>query len=173
MSGSWLLFAKPRRLQASHVTDFPHAIALVLAMLLVGAIATDLHARIIPNWLTLAVALLAVPWWLATGLGGSAVLLQIGVALAALALFSAIFALGMMGGGDVKLIAALGLWLPPLAFCEMLVWMALAGGALTIVMLALHRLRRAEAQPEIPYGVAISASALLVLANHILTSAAA
>ena len=148
-------------------------LAAFLAILLVTAMATDLRARIIPNWLNLAIALLAVPWWLALGLGLPAVGIQLALFAGALLLFAGAFAIGMMGGGDVKMIAALALWLPPILFGEMLVWMALAGGVLTLAMLVRHRWRRAEGRPEIPYGVAISAASLLVLANDILTGPAA
>ncbi len=42
------------------------------------------------------------------------------------------FAIGAMGGGDVKLIAALGLWLVPPDFMRMIVWMSIGGGVLTL-----------------------------------------
>ena len=148
----------------------PHLLAALLAALLLAAIATDLRARIIPNRLNLAIALLALPWWWVNGFGGVAILVQVGLAASALLLFTGAFALGMMGGGDVKMIVALALWLPPLMFAEMLVWMALGGGVLTLVMLVRHKVRNGEGRPEIPYGVAISAATLLVLANDILTA---
>ena len=154
-------------------SPFAHILVALLAILLVIAIATDLRARIIPNWLNLSIALLAVPWWFAIGLGLPGIALQIGLFAGALLLFAGAFAMGMMGGGDVKMIAALALWLPPAVFGEMLVWMALGGGVLTIAMLVRHTWRRAEGRPEIPYGVAISAASLLVLANDILTGTAA
>ena len=40
-----------------------------------------------------------------------------------------------MGGGDVKLIGALALWLPWQAVLVLLVIMSLAGGVLTLAML--------------------------------------
>lgn len=141
------------------------AIGLVAALCL--AIVTDLRARIIPNTLTAGLALAAPLWWWSTGLGiwpGAA--LQLAVAGVALALFAAAFAMGAMGGGDVKLIAALGLWLVPPDFLRMLVWMSLAGGVLTVAVLALHRLRAADGRPEIPYGVAIALAALPVFAER-------
>ena len=159
--------------QMTATSSFAHGLVALLAILLVVAVATDLRARIIPNWLNLAIALLALPWWIAVGLTVPEILLQIGLFAGALLLFAGAFAIGMMGGGDVKMIAALALWLPPAVFGEMLVWMALAGGVLTIAMLVRHRWRRDEGKPEIPYGVAISAATLLVLANDILTGRAA
>ncbi|QJU59507.1 peptidase [Sphingomonas sp. AP4-R1] len=142
------------------------------AMLLVAAMG-DIRTRIIPNRLNLAIALLAPLFWWANGESGGAIGLHLGFAGGALVLFGALFAAGMMGGGDVKLIVALALWLPPMAMLTMLVWMAVAGGVLTVIMLAIHALRRAPGRPEVPYGVAIVAATFLVMANDILTQTAA
>jgi prepilin peptidase CpaA len=61
-----------------------------------------------------------------------------------------------MGGGDVKMLAALALWLPPLALMKLLVVMSIAGGVLTVAMAVRHRVSRAEHKLEVPYGVAIA-----------------
>jgi prepilin peptidase CpaA len=143
---------------------------MLLGSLLLWAAATDIRSRIISNRMNLAIALLAVPWWLAAGLSAQDILLQIGAAAVVLVVFGCCFALGMMGGGDVKLLTALALWLPLGAMLSMLVWMALAGGLLTLGMVIAHRLRNAPNRPEIPYGVAIVASALVIVANDILTT---
>jgi prepilin peptidase CpaA len=74
----------------------------------------------------------------------------------------------MMGGGDVKLAAALSLWFPPAGTLKFLVMMSLAGGVLTLAMVALHRARRREGRPEIPYGVAIAFGALTILTQRFL-----
>ncbi|ARS27819.1 A24 family peptidase [Sphingomonas sp. KC8] len=145
-----------------------------LAAALLYAAWGDIRTRTIPNWLNGAIAIAAPLWWLAQGLTiWPDMAIQLGIAAAVFAIFAGCFALGMMGGGDVKLLGALALWLPPLPLMRMLVVMALAGGVLTIVMIALHRARKAGGQPEIPYGVAISAAALWVMANDILTTPAA
>ena len=145
----------------------------LLAALLVTAAVTDIRSRIISNRLNAAIALLAVPWWFAIGLGGYDILFQLALAAAVLVLFAICFALGMMGGGDVKLLAALGLWLPLTKMLMMLEIMALGGGLLTIGMVVAHKLRKAPGKPEIPYGVAIVAAALLIVANGILTKSIA
>ena len=146
---------------------------VLLMLLLATAAVTDIRSRIIPNWLNAAVALLAVPWWFAMGWGGTDILIQIGLALGVLVVFAACFALGMMGGGDVKLLVALALWLPFVQMANLLVWMALGGGVLTVVMMIVHRLRNAPDRVEVPYGVAIVGAALLIVANDILTTTAA
>jgi len=145
----------------------------LLAALLVTAAVTDIRARIISNRLNAAIALLAVPWWFAAGFSGYEILFQLALAAALLVLFALFFAMGMMGGGDVKLIAALGLWLPLVKMLILLEWMALGGGVLTLGMVIAHRLRKAPGRPEIPYGVAIVAAGLLVVTNDILTKSVA
>jgi prepilin peptidase CpaA len=145
----------------------------LLAGLLVTAAVTDIRARIISNRLNAAIALLAVPWWFALGYGGYDILFQIGLSAALLVVFALFFALRMMGGGDVKLLAALGLWLPLTKMLILLEWMAIGGGVLTLGMVIAHRVRKAPGKPEIPYGVAIVGAGLLVLANDILTKSVA
>ena len=89
------------------------ALMVALGVLLIAAAITDLRSRIISNRLNLAVALLAPLWWLACGLEpwpGMAAQLLVGALV--FALFTGLFALGMMGGGDVKLLGALALWFP-------------------------------------------------------------
>jgi prepilin peptidase CpaA len=128
---------------------------------------TDIRSRIIPNPLNAGIALSAPLWWWASGLSpwpGMAI--QIALGGAALLVFMGAFAIGAMGGGDVKLIAALGLWLLPLDFMRMVVWMSLGGGALTFGMLIWKWARKIEGQLEIPYGVAIAAATAPVLAER-------
>ena len=141
----------------------------LLALLLVAASWGDLRTRTISNGLNLAVALLAVPFWWASGLAlWPDVALQIGVAALVFAAFAGVFALGAMGGGDVKLLGAVALWLPWPAVLTLLVIMSLAGGALTLAMLIRKRLARSEARLEIPYGVAIAFGGLWLISERFL-----
>jgi prepilin peptidase CpaA len=78
------------------------------------------------------------------------------------------FYAGMMGGGDVKLAAALVLWFSPVNTVRFLVIMSIAGGVVTVVFLALHRVRRKGGRPKIPYGVAIAVGGLVILAQRFL-----
>jgi prepilin peptidase CpaA len=48
----------------------------------------------------------------------------------------------MMGGGDVKLAAALALWFSPVMTVNFLVWMSIGGGVLTAVVLLVHRAKK-------------------------------
>jgi prepilin peptidase CpaA len=46
--------------------------------------------------------------------------------------------------------------------------MSLAGGVLTLIVVVVHRLRKKEGRPEIPYGVAIAIGALAILTQRFL-----
>jgi len=141
----------------------------LLACGLVAAAAMDWRSRIIPNWLNAAIALGAIPFWLATSAPlWPDVAIHLAVAGGIFAVFALAFYLGMMGGGDVKMLAALALWLPPLAVVQLIAIMSLAGGALTLAMVLRHRLSKAEGAPEIPYGIAIAFAGLWLLGEPFL-----
>ena len=141
-------------------------IAILAAMLIVAATG-DLRTRTIPNWLNGAIALGAIPFWLVSGLSvWPDMAIQIGVALAVFALFALAFHLGAMGGGDVKMVAALALWLPLGAVIKLLVIMSIAGGVLTVAMLVRHRLAKSGKELEIPYGVAIAFGGFWLIAER-------
>lgn len=145
------------------------ALPIMLGLLLLSAGIEDARVREIANWKNAAIALLAPMWWLAIGITpwpGMAV--QLGVALVTLALFCVAFHFGQMGGGDVKLIAALALWMPVTALIQLLLIMSIVGGAITIVMLIDHRFRKNSGNPEIPYGVAIAIAGLIGLREPLL-----
>jgi len=141
----------------------------VLALLLLSAGIEDARTREIANWKNVAIALLAPLWWWAHGMAlWPDVAVQVGIALIVFAFFAGAFALGQMGGGDVKLIGALALWLPVVPLMWMLVIMSLLGGALTLLLVAEKWIRRGGKPLEIPYGVAIAIAALLVLREPII-----
>ncbi len=149
--------------------EFAPALLLgLLVLILVSAGIEDARIREISNWKNAAIALLAVPWWFAMGLSPwPDMAIQLGIALGIFALFAAAFQLGMMGGGDVKMIAALALWFPFNQLVSLLIIMSLAGGAITLVMLIDKWVRRRSEQPEVPYGIAIAIAALLTLREPI------
>ncbi|MBO9576846.1 MAG: prepilin peptidase [Sphingobium sp.] len=137
--------------------------ALLALLLIIGAV-TDIRERVISNRLNMAIALSAPLYWWATGVSlWPGVGIQIGMAFAVFVVFALLFALGLMGGGDVKLLGALALWLPWQEMGKLLVIMAIVGGFITVAALVYHRLRRREGQPEVPYGVAIALAGLWVL----------
>ena len=146
---------------------FKYGLLAGLAIALLIAAFTDFRTRQIGNWLTGAIALAAPLFWWASGLAlWPGIALQVGVALAAFAVLAGLFAMRAMGGGDVKLLTALALWIEPEWFLRLLLMMALLGGALTLVFGAWHVARRRKDRLAIPYGVAISSAGLWVLGVH-------
>ena len=143
-------------------------IALLAAAMLWAAVG-DWRSRTIPNWLNATIALLAIPFWWSVGLDPwPGVALQLALAAAVFGLFAIAFRLGAMGGGDVKMAAALALWLPFAGVVKLLAVMSIAGGILTLAMLAAHRMAKAAGQPEIPYGIAIAFGGFWVFGERIL-----
>lgn len=143
-----------------------------LAIALVIAAFTDMRRRQIDNWLNAGIALAAPAFWWASGLDlWPGVATQLGVALAAFVILAGLFALKVMGGGDVKLLTALALWVPPFMFMQLLLIMSLAGGALTIVLAGWHIIRGERDRIKIPYGIAIAFGGLWVLAVNYLPGA--
>jgi prepilin peptidase CpaA len=142
----------------------------------------DLRTRKIPNYLTLCAALaglafnLGVSGWGGLGHGVLGLLLGFGCLIP-------VYIFGGMGAGDVKALAALGAWLGPAGTIFLFIYMAIAGGLLSLAVmiwkgLLWQKIRRgwaylcglllcqslgknAASQPMqsikgIPYGVAIA-----------------
>lgn len=141
----------------------------LLVALLVSAAVEDVRTREIANWKNAVIALTAPLWWWASGLSPwPDAAIQLAVAAAVLGAFAAAFAFGWMGGGDVKLLAALALWLPVWWLPTMLVVMSLIGAGVTLAAIVHHRWRRHTSAVEVPYGVAIAAAALIAFREPIL-----
>jgi prepilin peptidase CpaA len=151
----------------------------LMAALLVGAGAQDLRTMQIANGFSLAIAgLFGV--WAVTGLaGGQMSLLELAMALGCgvgvFAVGAAAFAAGALGGGDVKLLAAVSLFAGPQRLLDLLIIIAIAGGVLGLATLAgapIGRPAMAVAGPlrarlrsGLPYGPAIAAGGLWVAAS--------
>lgn len=133
--------------------------------LLVVAVQGDLRRREIPDWSTLGlVALFLVlqvyrGHWQAIGEG----------LLVAVAVFGAgvgLFRFGWLGGGDVKLMAALALWAGPAGILQFVLLTSFAGGPLSLACLAASAWRRRDrparlcSRVAVPYGVAIALGAV-------------
>jgi prepilin peptidase CpaA len=153
---------------------FKYGLLAGLAIALLVAAFTDLRSRQIGNWLNAGIAIGAPLFWWASGLAlWPDIALQVGVALAAFVVLAGLFAVGAMGGGDVKLLTALALWIEPSWFLKLLVVMALLGGVLTIVFAAWHMMRGRKERLAVPYGVAIACAGLWVLSAQYWPSNAA
>jgi len=145
---------------------FKYGLLTALAIALLVAAFTDFRSRQIGNWLNGAIALGAPLFWWASGLDlWPDIALQLGVAFATFLVLCGLFAIRAMGGGDVKLLTALALWIEPWLFLQLLIVMALLGGVLTVVFGAWHLARRRRDKLAIPYGVAIAMAGLWALGS--------
>ncbi|APE27067.1 A24 family peptidase [Aurantiacibacter gangjinensis] len=143
---------------------FKYGLLAALAIALLIAAFTDIRERRIANWLNLAIAAGAPLFWIASGLSPwPDIAIQFGFAVAVFAVLSLLFAMRAMGGGDVKLLTALALWVDPTNFMRLVIMMALIGGVLTLVVWGWHAIRRNQYKPKIPYGVAIAAAGLWII----------
>jgi prepilin peptidase CpaA len=148
---------------------FTQLLLLALAAILVVAAVIDVRTYTISNRLNLTVALGAPVYWASVALSPwPDVAAQLAVGATVFVLLAGAFYAGMMGGGDVKLAAALSLWFSPPSAIRFLVLMSIAGGVLTLGILVWHRVRRREGRPEIPYGVAIAFGGLAILTQRFL-----
>jgi prepilin peptidase CpaA len=148
---------------------FTEILLIGLAAILVVAAVIDVRTFTISNRLNLTVALLAPLYWLSIALSPwPGVAIQLGLGAGVFVILAGAFYAGMMGGGDVKLAAALALWFPPLVTVKFLVLMSVAGGVLTLAVMAWHRFKRRQGRPEIPYGVAIAFGGLAILTQRFL-----
>jgi prepilin peptidase CpaA len=157
-----------------------YAVPAGAAVLLASAALHDLALRTIPNTASLGLTVI-----------GLAMRLQDGSTLLSLLIAAAVFAgavlcwrQGWLGGGDVKLLAATALVVPPLQIGSLLFFTAQYGGVLAVIYLvlsrtirmtptvqprgALRRLLRAERWricrgAPLPYGFAIAVGGITLL----------
>src|SRR5262249_43332674 len=136
VSPSLTLGCQPERAMTA-----PFAIHLVPVAGFTGLMAVaafeDLRRLVIPNRLILALCVLW-PFYLAVApkliLASGAV--AAGCAAGVFAVGALLFARGLIGGGDVKLLAVATLWAGPAATPALLVSTGLLGGLLSLVLLS-------------------------------------
>lgn len=160
----------------------PYVEATLAAMVLIAAF-TDLKRREIPNWLTLGG--IAAGLALNTSLAGLSGLKTAGAGLGLAALiFIPLFVMRWLGGGDVKIMGAIGALAGPQYMIVIFVFDAILGGIAALVlviargrllktlrniprMFRLQRDSELEAGGEkslgLPRAVTIAAATLLVL----------
>lgn len=154
-------------------SSFPLSLQALILLSLAGLVAwtaiSDMKTQIIPNSAVTAIFVLWVGWVVS----GAAVqvLHSLGIGLAIFAVGAFLFHRGQVGGGDVKLLTVLGIWAGPQEALAFLIHVALAGGALTMAYImhmrfvapALGKVVTIEKKRFVPYAVAISAGAFLLI----------
>ncbi len=119
---------------ANWITDL---LALLTVGLLAVAAVSDLATRTIPDEACIALALLGFGARLFAGVTAVAVSVVVAVALFALLVLA--HARGALGGGDVKLAAAMAVGLAPAQTYRFVVATVIAGGVLSLLHLLLRR----------------------------------
>jgi prepilin peptidase CpaA len=150
------------------------ALAAYVLPLMMAAI-TDFHSLRIPNWLT---GSMAAAFPVVALLAGHDVdwLSHLEAGAGVFVVAAVLFMFRVMGGGDVKLLAATALWTGVGQLLPFLTLVAIAGGVFAIVVVALRHplvhatllavLRRlpsfTEEKMPIPYGVPIAVAGILM-----------
>lgn len=148
--------------------------AVVFPALMIVAGAGDVLSMRIPNWLTVLIAASFLPLALWAGLPPAALMIHLATGVAALAGGFLLFSLGVIGGGDAKLLAAGACWFGYPGVLAFLIYTALAGGVLALAVslwsavnleAEFHGLDRLgifrRIKPDVPYGFALAAGAIL------------
>jgi prepilin peptidase CpaA len=151
---------------------------LILPLLLVIAAVSDMTTLTIPNWISGLLILSFLVLGLAWGMPMKDIALSAGTGFVVLLIGMGLFALGWLGGGDAKLLAATAVWFGWPAVLSFLVFTVIAGGGVSLVLLGfrcipmsdqmlgvpwvgrLHRIGEA-----LPYGIAIALGGLAALSQ--------
>ena len=146
----------------------PAWLLIILIVLLVAAMVQDATRLRISNVLTALVLVAGIAAMILSGLtlylwqnfAVFAVLLTVG---------SLLFARGILGGGDVKLFAAVALWADLTTAVRLVSSILIAGGLLALIFIV-YRVSRGGKWVKrhgdgggIPYGIAISAGTMLII----------
>lgn len=147
----------------------------IFPVLMAYAASSDLLTMRIANWLVIVVAVSYLALALIVQLSWSEIGMAAAAAAIVLAIAFAFFAFGWIGGGDAKLVAATTLWVGFGLMLQYLIYAALLGGALTLLILAFRRYplpeflrkqvwidRLHNPKSGVPYGITLAAAALLV-----------
>jgi len=148
---------------------------LLFPALMVFAASSDLLTMTISNRLSLALAGSFFPLTIVIGMSLPAIGMHLAAAALVLAVCFGFFSMGWMGGGDAKLAAVTTLWFGFDYLLDYLIYAALFGGALTLLLIQFRKLPLPEALARqswilrlhetgggVPYGIALAAAALTV-----------
>ncbi|HEX3430258.1 MAG TPA: prepilin peptidase [Rhizomicrobium sp.] len=151
-------------------------VLVLLPAVLIAAAGWDIASFTIPNFLQAVLLAGFVLFVFATGMPLAALGWHFVAAAIGLAIGFALFAMGLVGGGDAKLFACVALWF---GFPDLLQYAVIAsvfGGFLTLFILGFRHLplpkflesqawltRLHDPRSGVPYGVALASGAFAVL----------
>ena len=142
-------------------------IILAVASTLIWAAGTDIRHRRISNKLSLAILALFAAFVASQLMAGenwkSTLLWPLVAATVVFIAGAALFAARLMGGGDVKLMAATALFAGPALSLSFILYVTIAGGIVALATLLYAKIKAADtATAKVPYGVAITIGGLWV-----------
>ncbi len=157
-------------------------ILILFSSLMVWAAYSDLVSLTLSNKLCLATAMLYIGYLLAIYMDGYGLTIQeilISVAFSTIIFMVCVgfFSLGIMGGGDVKLIPAVALWAGAAHIFNFLFITSVVGGLLAAAIIVRNRIKETKyykssvninlsvakkKSSEVPYGVGIAVGGLYV-----------
>ena len=151
------------------------------AGLVIAAMVSDVRTMLIGNRVSIALFFIFLPAAWAAGLSLEAALFHLAVGALVLVVGIGLFALRLIGGGDVKFAAAVAVWLGWPATGGFLLLFALLGGVLAVLVALVRKMPSlpgalgrlpwlkkgegdtpGETEAGIPYGLAIGVAALVV-----------
>jgi prepilin peptidase CpaA len=151
-----------------------YPLVLLFPFVMLYAAMMDVLTMRIANTISLGLAVAFFVVAAIAGMPAQQMLVHVGVGLAVLVANMLLFHLRLVGGGDAKLLAAAALWVGYEQLIPFIVYVTIFGGVLALVLLA-YRRAPAGALPlpnwasrlhnpgeGMPYGVAITAGALIV-----------
>ena len=156
------------------------AAAAVYPLALAYAVVSDVRRLTIPNRASIVIAAAFLPAALLADLEHSVIAVHyaIGAGLLGIGFFA--FSRNLMGGGDVKLLAAAGIWSGAAQLGPYLVLVAVLGGVLAAAVLIARKLRKVvpfldavgwlggedARMQSIPYGAAIGVAAIYLFSEN-------
>jgi prepilin peptidase CpaA len=150
------------------------SLLLVFPLLMLFAAAMDIFTMRIANGISIALVAIFLILAPIAGFSLQQILMHLGIGIGVLAVNMVLFHLRFIGGGDAKLLAAASVWIGYEQLLPFIVYVTIFGGALALLILAFRHLpagalplpawaARLHKQGEgMPYGVAITAGALLI-----------
>lgn len=148
---------------------------LLFPALMAFAASSDLFTMTISNRISLALAAGFLLLTLVTGMGLAAIGMHLAAAALVLVFAFAFFTQGWIGGGDAKLAAATALWFGFAHLLDYLLYAALFGGIMTVLLIQFRKLplpgvlarqpwilRLHEKGGGVPYGIALAAAAMMI-----------
>jgi prepilin peptidase CpaA len=166
----------PRRVLRGRTSRDMQSLALIIFPILMAyAASSDLLTMKIANWLIAALIVSYFALAMIAGVSWNEIGMNAAAGVLVLVFSFAFFVFGWIGGGDAKLVAATAMWVGFPLLLPYVVYAALLGGGLTLIIIAMRRYplpaglssvkwidRLHDNKSGVPYGIALAIAGLLV-----------